>query len=350
MRRSIAVLAVFAAGGSASLFGQNRPRAEAWIAVDATGAPIPGYKFNSSGADVTVQHKGPGQYIVTYVSQATPVANGSGGMTQVTSMSAQTRCKSETYDLSGDNITHSIHCRDLTGADKDSPFADFYYRESRQSTSWVDAYAWNDQNTPAAPFPANPGWSWNSIGGANTISRSGTGLYRVTFGGLAAPGKALGNGGTVQVTASGFDNAYCNPRIWSAVNADIAVDVACFNPAGNPMDTHFLVTFATDVAFGVNVASDQNLGAYAWADQQSAANYTPSTIYSLNTSGKPISITRSGTGAYVVNFGGLQATYAAIPLVSAYQDNISCSAGAPAPAANGTANVAVTCVNPAGTA
>jgi len=45
--------------------------------------------------------------------------------------------------------------------------------------------------------------------------------------------------------------------------------------------------------------------AYAWANNKNAASYTPSVPYSYNSAGGPITITRSGEGAYAVKFAGL---------------------------------------------
>jgi hypothetical protein len=42
--------------------------------------------------------------------------------------------------------------------------------------------------------------------------------------------------------------------------------------------------------------------AFAWADQPTAASYTPSTLYSYNHAGAGIQITRAGTGVYNVHF------------------------------------------------
>ena len=47
------------------------------------------------------------------------------------------------------------------------------------------------------------------------------------------------------------------------------------------------------------------LVAYAWADQSKIASYTPSTIYSYNSSGGAITATRSDTGSYNMTFEGL---------------------------------------------
>ncbi len=45
--------------------------------------------------------------------------------------------------------------------------------------------------------------------------------------------------------------------------------------------------------------------AYVWANNPTAASYTPSTTYSHNSSGSPVSINRSSAGRYAVTFAGL---------------------------------------------
>jgi hypothetical protein len=62
--------------------------------------------------------------------------------------------------------------------------------------------------------------------------------------------------------------------------------------------------------------------AYAWANNKSAASYTPSVPYSYNSAGGPISITRSGEGSYAVKFAGLggNGTFGGNVQVTAYGD------------------------------
>lgn len=45
--------------------------------------------------------------------------------------------------------------------------------------------------------------------------------------------------------------------------------------------------------------------AYAWANQPNTGTYTPAPQYSYNSAGGPITVTRSGQGAYAVKFTGL---------------------------------------------
>jgi hypothetical protein len=52
------------------------------------------------------------------------------------------------------------------------------------------------------------------------------------------------------------------------------------------------------------VRDDQRFG-YAWANEAGSASYTPLASYASNSTGGPITITRSGNGAYAVRFVGL---------------------------------------------
>ena len=61
---------------------------------------------------------------------------------------------------------------------------------------------------------------------------------------------------------------------------------------------------ALELSPGAPAAGSMRL-AYVWANNPTAASYTPSTTYSHNSSGSPVSITRSSAGRYAVTFAGL---------------------------------------------
>ena len=140
---------LLAAGGMASLFAQGVPRGKAWASVSAGGQLQSG--FNSTGSQNSVVRNSAGNYTVTYKGLGTAVANGSGGMSHVVSGDPLARCHSGTYNVSGSDIAQTVLCTDHTGSPRDSAFTGLYYRESGVSANRFDAYAWNDQNTPAAP-------------------------------------------------------------------------------------------------------------------------------------------------------------------------------------------------------
>src|SRR5438270_61729 len=65
------------------------------------------------------------------------------------------------------------------------------------------------------------------------------------------------------------------------------------------------VLFAVLAALALPALASAQKSGYVWADNPTSASYTPSTIYSFNSSGGGITISRSGVGAYVVNFSGI---------------------------------------------
>jgi hypothetical protein len=72
---------------------------------------------------------------------------------------------------------------------------------------------------------------------AVTITRQGTGSYRVVFAAAADPG------GYVQVTAYGATSDSCQAVSWAKSSADEAVNVEC-SAASTPADTKFTIQFA----------------------------------------------------------------------------------------------------------
>lgn len=145
-------------------------------------------------------------------------------------------------------------------------------------------------------FMGNPNSSYsaNTGGGPITIVNLMTGTYRVTFGGLGGPG------GNAQVVAYGADNTRCKVQSWFQSGSDELVNVLCHTPSGSLTDSKFIVRYGR--------TSSSGPGAYLWADQPSAASYTPTLAYSFNSTGVANTIARSGVGTYTVNLPGLGGT------------------------------------------
>lgn len=97
------------------------------------------------------------------------------------------------------------------------------------------AYVYANDPFSAVYTPAIT-WSYNSMGGAITATRSAVGQYAITFASLT-----LGAiGGNVQVTSHGATTTFCKVRSWSG-SPDLTVNVACFDAAGAPADTSYTV-------------------------------------------------------------------------------------------------------------
>lgn len=157
-------------------------------------------------------------------------------------------------------------------------------------------YAW--ANEPAsANYTPNATYSFNSSGGGINITRSGAGTYAVRFAGLGGGASA---GGNVLITAYGGGSEACKVVNWNSAGADFTANVRCFNAGGIGVDTLYTIRVVMN-----NPGNPAHGNGYAWADNPTSASYTPSTMYSFNSSGGPISITRSGVGMYAVRFSGL---------------------------------------------
>jgi hypothetical protein len=124
-----------------------------------------------------------------------------------------------------------------------------------------------------------------SDGDDNTVTWLGTGRARVDF-----PFLGRSSGGNVQVTAYGSSNARCKVERWNdGAEESLSVYVRCHTPAGALVSTPFVVVFGDSVGT-----------VFAWANQESAASYTPPSTHAEGVS----NITRSGVGLYTVKMAG----------------------------------------------
>ena len=182
--------------------------------------------------------------------------------------------------------------------------------------------------TPLSVAAAPPaGWGWvvarhatsasyipaakdqgNSSGLTNHVERQFAGHYRVFFPGA----NSSDGGGHVQVSAMNAAAIYCNVLTWGtgATSSDITADVGCFVLNGTNTDSAFTAVFLTR---GYNSGTI----AYAWANNETATDYTPSTFY--QSSGGSVTIHRAGSGDYAVRFPGFDANHGNVQ-VTGYGD------------------------------
>ena len=167
---------------------------------------------------------------------------------------------------------------------------------SPAAAQYSGAFVWADNPTSDSYVPSNS-YSYNSttdsLDSEATITRTGTGVYRVTWQGLEDAGA---NSGTVQVSAYGTTTNYCGVGGWGTNSTT----VYCFDTAGDAADSYF-------TAWMIKAEDDTEGLAYAWANDPSSASYTPSSLYSYNPTGGDITITRSDVGFYNVVFSGYDA-------------------------------------------
>ena len=270
-------------------------------ANDSTSAsytPSTGYSYNSSGGGITITRSGTGSYAVTFANLAV-----SSGDIQVSAYSSAAHCNVTSWGGS----TVYVACYDHSGAAVDSMYTVAVVLNDVTSVASYAAYAWANDSTSASYTPSG-GYSYNSAGGAITATRSGTGSYAMTFGGLS-----LGSG-DVQVSAYN-SNASCNIGSWGGST----VYVRCWDHNGAAVDSVYTVSVILN-----NVTSPAKVVGYAWASSPSSASYTPSTLYSFNSSGQGITATRSGAGTYAMTFTGLAFSSGDVK-VSAYSSSTHCN-------------------------
>lgn len=171
-------------------------------------------------------------------------------------------------------------------------------------------FVWNHDYTGS--YDAAPGYSYNSVGGTNRVTSTGTGTYRVDFEGLGGV-----VGGNVQVTAYGGSNAYCNVANWSSALTTLEVNVACFDGSGNPKDSKFSVSYA------YRSGAPGSQGGYVWANDSTSASYTPAGQYQWSSTGGTNTVTRNNVGDYSVFFPG-QSFLGGTAEVTAYNSNRHC--------------------------
>jgi hypothetical protein len=250
---------------------------QASASVGAPYAPQAAYSYNASGGAVAVTHSGTGIYEVSF---AGLTLDGSG--VQISAYGSSAVCVNWSATASG----LAVECFGSTGNLVDSQFTVSVLSIDAFSMARTTAYAWANEPSTATYSP-DSAHSYNSLDGGITASRSGTGVYSVTFSGLPLMD------GNVQVDAYNTSD-HCNVHSWGSS----AVNVDCFDATGTPADARFTVT----VTEGTSVASSAYVAAYVLADQPSNSAYSPTRFF--NSTGQAVQATRTATGAYAVSFPG----------------------------------------------
>jgi len=152
-------------------------------------------------------------------------------------------------------------------------------------------FVWNNNPTTAGTTTPDTAYSYNSSGGAVSVTRKAIGNYSVIFAGL-------GNGLNSNAVASGQGTGpnFCSVGGWFSSNdTDVEVDVVCFDKAGYPDDHSFTALYQA------RTHSDPTTPtvAFLWANQPTASSYTPDLDYQFNPAGGTNTIVRSSAGNYV---------------------------------------------------
>jgi hypothetical protein len=148
--------------------------------------------------------------------------------------------------------------------------------------------------TTASYHPAAADYGAAYLTGTPTITRYGTGHYKVSFPGMGLPG------GVAFVSPLGSSPRVCNVLGWFVHGSKQVIDVQCWSYSGNKANSNFAVYF---------VRGQDNLGplAYSW-NYSEAADVTLTGAYNFNSAAGVNSVDRLSTGHYRISAGGLGST------------------------------------------
>jgi serine protease len=247
------------------------------------------YAYNSRRSVNSVCRTDVGSYVVHFADLAS-----SGGNAQVTAYSsAAANCKVGYWVPSGTEELVGVYCFSFTGEAQDSYFTSSFTAGGGSGNTI--AFAWANNPTAASYTPSST-YQYNNRGGPATITRTGTGAYTVSFPDDIGPAAA----GGVKVTAYGSSDGVCKVVGWGPIGSAEQVFVQCYTSAGAASDEFFSVVYVNGQnILGNNLMAD----AYAWANQPSAASYTPALSYQRSTtiaSSGTITISRAAAGSYDV--------------------------------------------------
>lgn len=324
MQRSTRLVVLICSFAAAAAPAAQAADQFAWVLADrpdatAAYAPNPNDSYNSVGGTVTVTPLGTGYYRVDFGRLASAGHNN----VQVSAYQTNGYCTAAGWDAKGpgNNGEAWVQCFDANGNAANAGFALFYQARTKLagSSRKGNAFLLADQPTTARYTP-NPLYSYNPLGQANTIARTGVGAYAVTIPGLSA------QGGDVQITAYNPTGAprvpaRCKPVTWTSSKVANTIQVACFDSAGAPADQSFSLAFALQSSFAQGPAATQ-AGSYGWANDATATTaYTMPLPYNYSFNTSLMTSQKVATGHYTVNIQGALSYRSSLALVTAYGDN-----------------------------
>lgn len=317
----VAVAAVVAPGTASADTGPVRGAGYVWAdnPTAASYTPAPDYQMNSTGTTTrnTITRISTGRYSVRFTRLGVL-----GGVAHATAYGTDTHtCKIEGWSPSGADQNVVVRCFTLAGAPVDARFtASFtsnkHWNGWEYGRTYAGAYLYHGDPTSANSTPSSL-YQYNSMGGVNTVTRVGTGVYSAY---LPNIGHAV-SGGHALVTAYGSAAERCKVVNfgWTSPSTTIKVNVRCFTAAGAPADSRFVLTF-TDRTNTLGLAGCCNpnghQSAYVLANNPTAASYTPAASYQYEVPSGGATASRSGTGNYTMRFTHADLTTGSVHVVA----------------------------------
>lgn len=202
-----------------------------------------------------------------------------------------------TTALAAGRYRFEVRAKDDNGAIDRSPSG----RSFEVPARW--GFVVNQQPTVASHTPAST-LQGNSLGGTNTIARTGVGSYNVLFGDL---GNALY--GNAQVQAYGSTTNRCTAASFSTSSNAARVEVMCRTAAGALADTNFVAQFQTHA----QLPSVQAGYLTVFNPTVAAPSLTLGTW--ANSTGGNNTVSRTAVGRHTATFGGFTGS-SGIPVVT----------------------------------
>jgi hypothetical protein len=161
-----------------------------------------------------------------------------------------------------------------------------------QAGSAVAGYLWSTSSSGGA---VSTFYSFNSSGGPGSVTKTGTGQYTVTFGGLGS----IATRAIVQVTPYST-SVTCSVGSWGSTSTNLFADIDCFALSGHaPMDAEFNVIVTHPVS------APHGTFDYAYVYKNSGRL---TSTYQYDSAHRNITVVNPHAGRYEVTFGGAAST------------------------------------------
>ena len=190
----------------------------------------------------------------------------------------------------------TVDCYSLAGSFFDTDFTASFSSDTAESPT-LD-YVWANNASPGigSTYTPTSSFQFDSAGSAVTVTQVATGSYDVNL-----PGP-LTVGGSVKVSVYSNPAINCQIVDWVAESPGQVAEVDCFDAEGSLADSAFDLTFlAANNLLGV----PKLFSGYVWANNASAAAYTPAKPYQYSSANAVNTVSRSGVGVYTVELPGL---------------------------------------------
>lgn len=248
------------------------------------------WAYNSTGGAISVHRAAAGDYEVRFAGMA-----GSGGVAHARPYGSGNTsiCTISNWHASGGDQFVSVRCFNAAGAPADSRFvASFTNRGAAPGTF---AYLWASQAAPAIGVPYAPSatYSYDSTGTAPQVWRQSVGVYMMVIGSVDTHYPVDHNDGAYQITAYNKDPVRCEVH-GENDETPTPIGVFCFDAAGAPADTRFVVTYAHSVSIMGTAGPAAN-----------ALYFPDGSLQGYWNAGGAPAFTWLGVGRYQVSFPGL---------------------------------------------